>query len=248
MAKEAEEKYDKIAGQYHRMRTEDNPEGWFYNELLEMPATLELLGKVRDKKVLDLGCGTGIYSRILNEKGAEVKGVDISEKMLEIARKENPELDFKKGSVSNIPFDEKFDVVVSPLVFDYVENWDKALEEIRGSLKEEGIFVFSKCNPFVEIAKKMEIEGKKEKIIKNYFDEGKFYAEWKSPRKGDLDVRMPHYHKTYETITKILIRNGFEIIDYKDARPIEKAKELFPEDYEKYSEYPQFSVWKLKKK
>ena len=42
--KEAIKKYSKSAEAYHNLRTKENPNGWFYNELLEMPATLELLG------------------------------------------------------------------------------------------------------------------------------------------------------------------------------------------------------------
>ena len=83
--KRAKESYDFMAEYYHDVRTRRNPKGWFYNELLEMPATLELLGNIKGKKILDFGCGTGIYAKILTKKNAKVKGFDISPKMLEIA-------------------------------------------------------------------------------------------------------------------------------------------------------------------
>ncbi len=70
--REAKKKYDIIAKYYHNFRTKEHPKGWFYNEMLEMPSTLELLGDVKNKKVLDFGCGTGIYTKILKEKGAKI--------------------------------------------------------------------------------------------------------------------------------------------------------------------------------
>src|SRR3990167_9283383 len=102
----AKKNYDISARAYHNWRTIENPQGWFYNELLEMPATLELLGDVKGKKILDFGCGTGIYAKLLTKKGAIVKGFDISEEMLKIAKQENPKLDLIMGSGYKIPFKE----------------------------------------------------------------------------------------------------------------------------------------------
>ena len=127
--KEAIKKYSLSAEAYHNWRTKENPQGWFYNELLEMPATLDLLGDIKDKKILEFGCGTGIYAKILSEDGAKVKGFDISKEMLNIAKKENPKLDLKLGSGYNIPFTEKFDIVLASLVVHYFKDWNKMFKE-----------------------------------------------------------------------------------------------------------------------
>jgi 2-polyprenyl-3-methyl-5-hydroxy-6-metoxy-1,4-benzoquinol methylase len=78
--KEAANKYNTVAEHYHNWRTKLNPKGWFYNEMLEMPSTFELLENVKDKKILDFGCGTGIYAKLLTKRGALVRGFDISKR------------------------------------------------------------------------------------------------------------------------------------------------------------------------
>ncbi len=152
---EAKKIYDIMADSYHNHRTKTYPEGWFYNELLEMPATLSLLGNVKGKKILDFGCGSGIYAKLLTEKGAKVKGFDLSEKMLEIARRDNPKLDLRHGSGYKIPFNEKFDIVVAALVIDYFDNWDKVFKEVSKVLNKGGYFIFSGGNPVSETVKKV---------------------------------------------------------------------------------------------
>lgn len=243
--------YDKLAEHYHYWRTEKNPHGWFYNELLEMPATLKLLGNVNRKKILDFGCGTGIYAKLLTKKGAIVKGFDISKEMLDIAKKVNPTLDFRIGSGYNIPFNELFDIVLSSLVVHYLQDWNKMFKQVSKVLKKGGYFIFSTGNPVYEINKKVKIGKNSYKVlgILNYFKEKEIHSVWKV-RDGIRNFDMPivSYHKTYEDIIKTIIRNGFEIVDYKDCFPLKKAKKLFSKEYDFTSKVPFFCVWKVRKK
>jgi len=231
--------YDFMAKDYHELRTKKYPQGWFYNEMLEMPATFKLLGNVKGKKILDLGCGSGIYAKILTRKGAVVKGFDISPEMIKIARKENPKLDLRLGSGYKIPFKEKFDVVLASLVIHYFSDLDKVF-------KQDGIFIFSTGNPVAECRKKVKWKGKEFRVFDNYFRNRKIYGTWNNIKIGK--VKVFSYHFTYEILIKAIIKNGFEIMDYIDCYPIKKAKKLFPGDYRTCSKIPYFSAWKLKKK
>lgn len=78
----AEDAYDALADQYAET-VRSNP----YNAHLEFPATTALIPDIEGKRVLDAGCGTGVYTEWLLEEGAEsVVGVDGSEEMLAHAR------------------------------------------------------------------------------------------------------------------------------------------------------------------
>ena len=248
--REATERYNQIAEYYHHSRTKAYPEGWFFNEMLEMPAMLDLLGKVKGKRILDFGCGSGIYAKLLTEKRAIVSGFDISHEMLKIAKQNNPELDLRQGSGYNIPFKEEFDIVQASLVLDYFDDWDKVFREVKRVLKKGGHFVFSIGNPVSECVKKVIVNGEKLKVlgINNYFKENVLYTDWTIKGKDkESIVKMPGYHKTYETIIKTIIKNGFEIVDYRDAFPAKNARKHFPEYYEMYTKSPYFCVWKIKK-
>ncbi|MFA5856998.1 MAG: class I SAM-dependent methyltransferase [Candidatus Pacearchaeota archaeon] len=254
---EAKNKYDLIAEFYHNFRTKENPKGWMYNEHLEMPATLKLIGNVRAKKVLDFGCGSGIYTKILKNKGAKIKGFDISESMLKIARDNLPDIEFKQGSGNKIPYNEKFDLVIASLVMDYFDDWSKPFKEVSRVLNSNGEFIFSIGNPISETSIKYEVDGKRVKyegipvrIFGDYFSERKIYGIWKNilHKNKVRDIKMPTYHKTYETVIKTILSNGFEIVDYIDCYPTKESQHLFPEEYKFLTRVPFFCSWKVKKK
>jgi ubiquinone/menaquinone biosynthesis C-methylase UbiE len=94
--------------------------------------------------VLDVACGTGTFERLvlLEQPTQSISGVDLSEKMLEIAAKkcrDYPHVSFQTASVAALPFaDHSFDVVVSASAFHYFENPTAALTEMRRVLKPDG--------------------------------------------------------------------------------------------------------------
>ena len=85
------------------------------NNLFEIPALFSMMPDLKDKTILDLGCGFGEHCKRFVESGAKkVIGIDISEKMLEIAKEENSD---SKITYINMPMEnisqlnEKFDIV-----------------------------------------------------------------------------------------------------------------------------------------
>ena len=109
----------------------------------------EIFGESKPKKILEVGCGTGNYTKILLERGYEVTAVDISEDMLEIARRKC-NCTLIKGDIKDIALNEKFDTCVAMFaVMGYItKNSDiiKALNNIRRHLKPNGVFVFDVWN------------------------------------------------------------------------------------------------------
>lgn len=92
-------------------------------------------------KVLDLCSGTGDIAGFI-DKSCKVTGLDFSEKMLEIARKKFPWVNFVDGDCTDLPFkDNSFDIVTISFGLRNIENYDKALDEIYRVLKPNGLFM-----------------------------------------------------------------------------------------------------------
>lgn len=110
---------------------------------------------VKSLKILDIGCGTGRHSIELSKRGYNVKGIDLSESMLELAReKANAEglnIEFLQYDARNLPFDSEFDVAIMlceggfPLMETDEMNFD-ILKGVTRSLKEKGKFIFTTLN------------------------------------------------------------------------------------------------------
>lgn len=235
--------YDKIAKTYHDNRKMNK---LFWNEFIEKPATLSLLKKVKGKRILDLGCGSGIHAGLLRNRGANVYGIDISPRMIKIAKANISGVDFRVGSVYELPYESNyFDVVVSSYVVEHFENLDAAFKEVKRVLKKKGAFIFSMANPVKDSAS--HIKGRPQNWFRfgNYFKEGKRTTEWILRR---YNVRVPYFHRTYETWIKAIVRNGFVIEDYIDARPSERGKKVDRESYEYASKMPQVCVFKVRTK
>lgn len=115
---------------YKRIRDNKNNA----NNLFEIPALLSLLPDLKDKRILDLGCGFGEHCKMFVEDGAaSVVGIDISEKMLEVAKRENSDdrITYLNMAMEDIgQLDMEFDLVVSSLAFHYVEDFSGVVTRI----------------------------------------------------------------------------------------------------------------------
>jgi len=101
-----------------------------------------------DKLYLDIGCGTGNYTIALANKGLNFYGVEPSEKMLDIARSRNGNVNWFLGQAEQIPLDDNlFDGAVATLTIHHWTNIKKALKEIHRVLKKDGKIVFFTATP-----------------------------------------------------------------------------------------------------
>jgi ubiquinone/menaquinone biosynthesis C-methylase UbiE len=112
------------------------------------------------RRVVDVGCGTGLMSAKLAAAGRQVLGVDLSSSMISRAARVrgNARLDFLQGDAENLPLEDAgFDAVVNLISFHHYPNPDKAIAEFRRVLRPGGRLVligFDLDSYFIQLAQR----------------------------------------------------------------------------------------------
>lgn len=181
----------------------------------------ELLPDFTGKRMLDLGCGYGWHCIYAMEHGAaSAVGIDISRKMLEVAREKTPypQVEYRCTAMEDMEFPkESFDIALSSLAFHYIESFDKIAKKVNTFLKPGGSFLFSVEHPvFTAYGTQDWYYGGDGEIlhfpVDNYYYEGKRTANF-------LGEEVVKYHKTLTTYLDGLLTNGFEIKNIVEPQP-----------------------------
>ena len=114
---------------------------------------VRLTGLKAGARVIDLGCGSGIFTHLLAGRGYEVSGLDISPKLLELARRKYPGLRFDEGDVEALPYaDASVDGVMLSGIVHHLPDANRCAAEVMRVLKPNGRFVAfdpNRANPFM---------------------------------------------------------------------------------------------------
>ncbi len=147
----------------------------------------QFLQSLEGKNVLDAGCGNGRDCKYINQKGFNVKGIDLSKEMLVIAKKMVPKVDFEVMDITNITYsDNSYDGIISNCSFFHipVEELPKTLNSFSKILKPNGKLLL------------ILQEGLGEAMIEEPF------------RKG---VYIYINYFSVKQISELLLKHGFEI-------------------------------------
>ena len=178
----------------------------------EWPVLRGLLPTLEGKRVLDLGCGFGWFCRFAASEGAAgVLGVDVSEKMLERARREtgDPRLAYERADLeAYAPPADAFDLAYSSLAFHYVEDLAGLLARVHAALKPGGSLVCSVEHPIMTAPARQEwltdADGRATWPVNGYHDEGRRVSNW-------LAEGVVKRHRTIGTYLDLLLGAGFRL-------------------------------------
>jgi SAM-dependent methyltransferase len=216
------------------------------------PCVFRVLGDVEGRRVLDAGCGNGYLSRLLSRKGAEVVGVDLSKRFIEIAesleQKKPLGIEYRVGSVCDLSMldDCSFDFVVCNIVLDDLQDLDRAGREVYRVLKVGGKLVFSILHPCFTsppvhgwVREPVDTHRKGEWLywkVDRYFERS--VGEWRYYDHPSLYS----FHRPLSDYMKLLLENGFRITDFEEPVPDEKDVE---EHYRQFGDECDRIAWFL---
>jgi toxoflavin synthase len=146
--------YDPIAEQYKRSKLQP------WRAYVEAYTLMKRVGDLAGKAVLDVACGEGFYTRVLRQRGAaKVTGVDLSPKMIELARSNEAEeplgIEYLVGDGRDMKFGPAYDVAVAAYFLNYAHNRDELEAMCKGiarCLKPGGRFVTVNNNPACDLS------------------------------------------------------------------------------------------------
>lgn len=185
----------------------------------EWPVLRALLPDLKDKRVLDLGCGYGWHCRYAREQQARsVVGVDLSEKMLERARTltKDAGIQYRRMPMEAIDFEAgAFDVVVSSLALHYVKDLDAVCAKVHRCLAEGGVFAMSVEHPIYTARAEQTwcVDAAGERVhwpVDHYLEEGQRTTPW-------MGAEVIKVHRTAASTLNTLIDAGFRIARVEEA-------------------------------
>lgn len=207
-----------------------------YNALYDRPAVLELLGNVSGRRVLDAGCGPGLYAEALLAQGAAVVGFDQSPEMVRLARRRaGDRFDVRVHDFAS-PLDwlddATFDAALLALVLHHVDDRVGALRELHRVLRPEGRLVVSTHHPTEDWIR----------LGGSYFTTEPIEEYW---HEGEWHVR--YWREPLEATCAAFADAEFVIERLVEPRPVAEMAERFPEYYEKLIQEPGFIAFRLRK-
>jgi ubiquinone/menaquinone biosynthesis C-methylase UbiE len=213
-----------------------------YQRDLIMPNLLRLMEIKPGQKILDLGCGEGLFTRRFAKAGAEMTAIDISKELIEVAKREwiatsgTPRNDRGAGSatffVSNaesIPVvtDASQDVVLINLAIQNIENVGNVFKECARVLKQGGKLFLVLNHPAFRIPKASGWQWSSDSKIQ-YRQESRYMSESREkidmiPGSGDGsrvvardDKFTISFHRPLQFFVKLLGKNGLAIVNMEE--------------------------------
>jgi len=219
----------------------------YYSEYLNGPALKRMVGSVEGKRVVDIGCGEGCFSRFFAKAGAEVVGVDLSEGLIKAAREEEERhpLGVKYFAADaadlNILDSEVFDIAYCHMALADTADYEGAIAEVSRIMKTGGSFIVVMPHPCFSIRSldgkmigdwetRLREDGSKEYLyyrIEDYFQRHSYAWEWKHDRLTSSFVTTG-FHRTLSDYVNTLTKHGLVVTRLDEPKPLEKGVKLHP--------------------
>jgi 2-polyprenyl-3-methyl-5-hydroxy-6-metoxy-1,4-benzoquinol methylase len=202
--------YDQFADIYAEMVRDGSPKPFIQQVALQL---LERAGDVGGLEVLDAGCGEGHAARLFARFGARVTAMDISPRLIELARAHEDEavtlIDFQVFDLTQpLPrYRRKFDLAIASMVLDDVGDHSAFIRTVSDSLQRGGRFLLSMNNPYSAVPREK---------VPNYYETGTIGRIGGFEQAG---IYLPYHHRTMQDYVATFRDSGFLISGLGDVKP-----------------------------
>jgi 2-polyprenyl-3-methyl-5-hydroxy-6-metoxy-1,4-benzoquinol methylase len=201
------------------------------------PAQVEMCGDVRGMSLIDVGCGSGYFAREMARRGARVRGVDISPRMITLAERHEAEaplgIEYRIGDAADLASHAgiaSFDMATSCMALQDMPNVSALLRGVHAVLRPGGRFVASITHPCNDMPfRRWERDERGQKrwlCVDRYFERGPIEYTWE--RFGEK-VATTAMHATLEDWFGWLHTAGFQLRAFREPSPTNEALRKTPE-------------------
>jgi len=212
-------KWNKVAKFWNE---EAGDAGVFHQKLDIDPVILKIIGDVKNKNILEIGCGNGYLSRILATRGAKVTAVDVSSNFLKFAIKKEKikplGINYLLRNASKLYGlkDDYCHLAIANMCLMDIADLKSTIKEISRVLKKNGSFIFSLTHPLHEVQQQWVIIKNKNKkflarAIHKYLSSFTDSCIWTQKK-----LKTTFYHRPLQSYFQCLKEAGFLIKNLKE--------------------------------
>jgi ubiquinone/menaquinone biosynthesis C-methylase UbiE len=187
-----------------------------YHAKVIAPNLMRILNPKQGVRVLDIGCGEGYFTRLIDASGAYVEGADIAKELIAKAKATSPDVKFHVTSAEHMPMIQAgyFDAVTCVLALQNMEKLDAVIKECARVLKPNGRAIFVLNHPAFRIPKRTSWGwDDKEKLqyrrVDGYLSQSRASIDM-APGKGTKDTTWS-FHRSLQDYTKAFTSARFAI-------------------------------------
>lgn len=186
----------------------------------------ELLPNLKGKQVLDAGCGNGFFTNWMQQKGADVHGVDGSQKMIQLAAANFPDLHFEVADLTqplqnNI---KEYDYILANMLLMHMDNIATFLSDARKRLKPDGCLIISVLHPCFNEPTSYLYKTLLMRLtrVPPFSFAVNYYHKETGRHESHMGTTLTHYHRTLEEYSKEFNIAGFAITRMTEPHQLPK--------------------------
>ena len=207
-------------------------------------ALLDRIGDREFQRALDVGCGEGRFCRLLGTRRIAAVGIDPTQRLLDEARKRDPDGDYRQARAEKLPFpDDHFDLVLSYVSLIDVEAYQAAINEMARVLAPGGMLLIANLTSIDTAGERQgwvvdEDGSKLHWALDRYLEEHPFDF-----RLVQATTTIVNWHRPLSAYMKAFLGAGLQLVHFDEPEPHSGE----PEEIANYRRMPWFVVmeWTL---
>lgn len=172
--------------------------------------------------ILDIGCGCGFLTNCIFENGyKKIRGIDISLKSIEYAKKKFQKIPFQKVNICTSTFNEEFDIALAIMSLNNMSSIDEFFLSVNKILRPFGKLIVVLPHPCFWPIKHLKNE------FYSYIAEKCYKTNFKTKGRQDYPAPVYYFHRSIEKYYECIRKAGFEIIEVEEL--CESGKDTTPD-------------------